>query len=64
MSMQTPGSFIFAYTIHKSPETNVFSWITYLVGGICQGILLVICLWLRNDHGDFITVDPNEASHE
>lgn len=35
------------YTIAISPETNVFTWITYFVGGCLQGCLLLLCLHLK-----------------
>ena len=44
MLIQTPGSFVFVYTLASSPGTNVSTWITYLVTGVLQGILLIICI--------------------
>lgn len=47
MLMQTPGSFIFCYTLALSPGINASTWLTYLVTGCLQGILLIICLYLH-----------------
>lgn len=47
MLMQTPGSFIFCYTLALSPGINASTWLTYLVTGCLQGILLVICLYYQ-----------------
>ncbi|KAG5462205.1 MAG: hypothetical protein BJ554DRAFT_5496 [Olpidium bornovanus] len=44
MLLQTPGSFLLAYTISIRPGTNWTSWITYLVGGTFQGMLLLLCI--------------------
>jgi len=35
------------YTIALSPETTIFTWITYFVGGCLQGCLLLLCLHLK-----------------
>lgn len=45
MLMQTPGSFIFCYTLALSPGVNASTWLTYLVSGSLQGLLLVICIY-------------------
>lgn len=47
MMMQTPGSFLFCYTLAISPGTNFTSWMTYFVGGCLQGILLILCLYYQ-----------------
>ncbi|KAJ1908734.1 hypothetical protein IWQ60_011558 [Tieghemiomyces parasiticus] len=44
MLMQTPGGFLFAYSIYVRPGVNWTSWITYLMSAILQGILLTICI--------------------
>ncbi|SCZ97629.1 BZ3500_MvSof-1268-A1-R1_Chr4-3g07314 [Microbotryum saponariae] len=41
---QTPGSFVFVYTLAVRPGVNWSGWATYLITGILQGALLVLCL--------------------
>lgn len=41
------GSFLMCYTIAISPETTVYTWITYFVGGCLQGCLLLLCIQLK-----------------
>lgn len=48
MLMQTPGSFIFCYTLALSPGINASTWLTYMVTGFLQGILLCICLYYQS----------------
>ncbi|PJF17178.1 hypothetical protein PSACC_02978 [Paramicrosporidium saccamoebae] len=61
MMMQTPGSFLFCYTIAMSPGTNFTSWVTYFVGGCLQGILLVLCLYYQQTMPtEFILVQEDE----
>ncbi len=57
--MQTPGSFIFCYTLAVSPGVNASTWLTYLIGGTLQGILLVICVYYRywEPRREYILVD-------
>ncbi|GAA6037047.1 hypothetical protein JCM8097_005524 [Rhodosporidiobolus ruineniae] len=48
MLLQTPGSFVFVYTLAVRPSVNYTAWLTYLVTGLLQGTLLVLCLcWKR-----------------
>jgi uncharacterized protein with PQ loop repeat len=44
MILQTPGSFILVYTLSSRSGNNITNWITYLVTGILQAILLISCL--------------------
>ncbi|KAI8320870.1 hypothetical protein GQ54DRAFT_262792 [Martensiomyces pterosporus] len=44
MMMQTPGGFVFAYSIAIRPGVNWSSWISTFVAATFQGILLIICL--------------------
>ncbi|KAI8928354.1 hypothetical protein BC831DRAFT_119104 [Entophlyctis helioformis] len=44
LAMQCPGSFVFAASLAMQPGTNWTSWISFLVGGTLQGLLLVLCL--------------------
>ncbi|KDE07991.1 hypothetical protein MVLG_01695 [Microbotryum lychnidis-dioicae p1A1 Lamole] len=44
MWLQTPGSFVFVYTLAVRPGVNWSGWATYLITGILQGALLVLCL--------------------
>ena len=47
MLIQTPGSFIFCYTLALSPGINPSTWLTYLVTGCLQGILLIMCIYYQ-----------------
>ncbi|GAA5875621.1 hypothetical protein JCM8547_000888 [Rhodosporidiobolus lusitaniae] len=44
MLLQTPGSFLFVYTLAVRPGVNYTAWATYFVTGLLQGTLLVLCL--------------------
>ncbi|KAJ1978715.1 hypothetical protein H4R35_001790 [Dimargaris xerosporica] len=44
MLIQTPGGFLFAYSIFIRPGVNWTSWITYLMSATLQGVLLAICI--------------------
>lgn len=44
MCIQTPGSFLFVFTLAMRPGINVTTWITYLITGLLQGTLLIMCL--------------------
>lgn len=44
MIIQTPGSFIFVYSLAVRPGVNWTTWIVYLVTGTLQGILLILCV--------------------
>ncbi|KAI8799867.1 hypothetical protein BJ742DRAFT_780930 [Cladochytrium replicatum] len=45
--MQAPGSFVFVYSITKQPGANWTSWVSFLVAGILQCVLLAECLLLQ-----------------
>ncbi|KAH9818601.1 hypothetical protein DFH28DRAFT_958494 [Melampsora americana] len=46
MIIQTPGSFLFVYSLAVRPGVNWTTWIVYLVTGTLQGALLILCiLW-------------------
>ncbi|GAA5941836.1 PQ-loop repeat-containing protein [Sporobolomyces koalae] len=44
MLLQTPGSFVFVYTLAIRPGVNFTGWAPYFVTGVLQGTLLVLCL--------------------
>lgn len=51
MAMQAPGCFILSWVLAHSSGTNFSSYVSYLVSGILQGSLLLICIYYRNvDH--------------
>ncbi len=60
--MQTPGSFIFCYTLAVSPGVNASTWLTYLIGGFLQGTLLTFCIYYRywEPHREYILIDREE----
>lgn len=41
---QTPGSFVFVYTLAIRPNVDVTGWLTYFITGLLQGYLLVLCI--------------------
>ncbi|KAI8366046.1 uncharacterized protein BYT42DRAFT_505519 [Radiomyces spectabilis] len=69
MMLQTPGTALFVYSIMVRPGTNWTAWITYMVTGILQGTLLVLCIvWhFRNKRlgiRDLATPDVAESNDE
>ncbi|RIA99194.1 PQ loop repeat-domain-containing protein [Glomus cerebriforme] len=44
MLLQTPGSFLFAYSLASSKGTRWSTWIVFLITGCLQGTLLVMCI--------------------
>jgi uncharacterized protein with PQ loop repeat len=44
MCIQTPGSFIWAISLASREGTKWSSWVIYIVTGILQGCLLVMCI--------------------
>ncbi|GAA5926670.1 hypothetical protein JCM10213_002419 [Rhodosporidiobolus nylandii] len=44
MVLQTPGSFLFVYTLAIRPGVTYTAWATYFVTGVLQGTLLILCL--------------------
>jgi len=58
MAIQCPGSFVFVASLATRPGVDWTGWMTYAVTGVLQGILLVICIYLRRkelreSHVDF-----------
>jgi len=47
MCIQSPGSFLFAYSLATRPGVNWSTWITYLCTGILQTTLLGMCIAWR-----------------
>jgi hypothetical protein len=47
MCIQSPGSFLFAYSLATRPGVNWSTWITYLCTGILQATLLGMCIAWR-----------------
>lgn len=44
MCIQTPGSFVFVYSLYVRPGVDWTSWGVYLLTGVLQGALLVMCI--------------------
>lgn len=44
LSIQAPGSYIFVWSLANTPGTNVSTWITFLVSGTLQSVLLALCI--------------------
>ena len=50
MCIQTPGSFVWAVSLASREGTKWSSWITYVVTGVLQGALLIMCIiWELKD---------------
>ncbi|KAL0094596.1 hypothetical protein J3Q64DRAFT_1714987 [Phycomyces blakesleeanus] len=69
MCLQTPGSALFVYSLATRPGTNWTAWITYLITGLLQGSLLILCIvWhFRNKRlglSDLQTQEPEPESTE
>ncbi|KAJ3034354.1 hypothetical protein HDV00_005162 [Rhizophlyctis rosea] len=53
MLMQVPGAFVFVASLASQPGTNASSWLSFLVSGIMQFILLCLCLvYQKREKGD------------
>ncbi|KAF5351310.1 hypothetical protein D9758_008067 [Tetrapyrgos nigripes] len=44
MCIQTPGAVLMVLSIALRPGTNWTSWVTFAVAGVCQGVLLAMCI--------------------
>lgn len=44
MCIQTPGSFVWVVSLASREGTDWSSWMTYLVTGCLQGVLLAMCV--------------------
>lgn len=66
---QTPGSFVFVYTLAIRPGVDFTGWAPYFVTGILQGTLLILCLIFKrrqtqlgvDDWGNELTKGASEA---
>ena len=60
MMMQVPGAFIFVYSLASQPGTNPSTWLSFLITGILQSILLVLCLYYsrKEKHEESDETDP------
>ncbi|GAA5829901.1 hypothetical protein JCM5353_006108 [Sporobolomyces roseus] len=47
MLLQTPGSFVFVWTLAIRPGVDFTGWAPYFVTGILQGTLLILCLFFK-----------------
>ncbi|RPA91799.1 hypothetical protein L873DRAFT_1751499 [Choiromyces venosus 120613-1] len=67
MCIQTPGSFIWAVSLASREGTKWSSWIPFVVTGVLQGVLLVMCImWELKERKDrkAITESGNGAAVE
>ncbi|KAJ1949545.1 hypothetical protein FBU59_001098 [Linderina macrospora] len=62
MLMQTPGGFVFAYSIAIRPGVNWSSWISTFVAATLQGVLLTICLVFERAKGARRAQDSSAAA--
>ena len=63
--IQSPGSFVLAYSLAIAPDSNWSSWISYFVSGALQAILLALIVkfqYQESIHGNDVIneeeVDP------
>ncbi|CAG8760239.1 19850_t:CDS:2, partial [Racocetra persica] len=66
MLIQTPGSFLFVYSLAIRPGTRWTTWFVFLVTGCLQGTLLIMCIcWhyraKRLGHGPFYVGDTDSV---
>lgn len=63
MMLQTPGTVLFVYSLMVRPGTNWTAWLTYMVTGILQGTLLIMCItWhFRNKKLGIRDIDTTTA---
>lgn len=47
LSLQAPGSFVFAYSISQRPGIRWSSWVLFVVTGCLQAVLVGICLYFQ-----------------
>jgi len=47
LSLQAPGSFVFAYSIAQRPGVRWSSWVLFVVTGCLQAVLVGICLYFQ-----------------
>ena len=47
MSLQVPGSFLLVFSLSSTPGANWTSYISYLISGLLQANLLMICVYFR-----------------
>ncbi|KAI9138497.1 hypothetical protein BKA69DRAFT_1031420, partial [Paraphysoderma sedebokerense] len=45
MCIQTPGTLVLVYSLSLRPNTNISTYLSYLVAATLQGSLLVLCLY-------------------
>jgi hypothetical protein len=66
MMLQTPGTVLFVYSLVVRPGTNWTAWLTYMVTGILQGTLLIMCItWhFRNKKLGISDIDTAETEEE
>jgi hypothetical protein len=48
MILQVPGSFILVFSLYSTPGSNWTSYISYLISGLLQASLLIVCLSIQN----------------
>ncbi|KAJ1562044.1 hypothetical protein HK096_002340 [Nowakowskiella sp. JEL0078] len=64
MIMQTPGSFVFTYSLMMQPGANWTSWISFLASGIQQGILLILCLIFQHQDAKLASTGEDVINQE
>ncbi|GAA94580.1 uncharacterized protein L969DRAFT_97376 [Mixia osmundae IAM 14324] len=72
MLIQTPGSFIFVYSLAVRPGVNWTSWAVFLITGVLQGTLLVMCIFWKtrqknlgiDDYGRDLDSAASESAQE
>lgn len=52
MLMQTPGGFIWTFSMMMQPNAQWSSWLPYLTAAVLQGVILIMCLYYRRSLPD------------
>lgn len=50
MALQTPGTFLLIVSLALRPDSDYSMWISYLISGTSQGILLSQCIYYSRFH--------------
>lgn len=50
LGIQAPGSFLFAYTIASLKNSDVSTWISFLISGVFQTLLFLTCFFINRSY--------------
>ncbi|GME94398.1 unnamed protein product [[Candida] boidinii] len=64
MLMQTPGGFVWSYSIYSQPGSKWSSWIPYFSAAVLQGALLSMALYYEYFRDKSIQIEPIQDEEE